>query len=66
MFFTRLKLAPDARATDCLGRPVTFPKHNELDRGTLLAILRPADISVEEFIKLLIGVGWFIMLEASG
>ncbi len=40
----------------CPGRrPVTVPKHHELDRGTLRAILRTADISVEEFIKLLRG-----------
>ena len=34
-------------------RPVTVPKHHELDRGTLRAILRTADIGVEQFIKLL-------------
>ena len=38
----------------CAGRqPVTVPKHHELDRGTLRAILRTADIGVEQFIKLL-------------
>ncbi len=38
----------------CLGRnPVTVPKHRELDRGTLRAILRTADMSIDEFIKLL-------------
>jgi predicted RNA binding protein YcfA (HicA-like mRNA interferase family) len=37
----------------CIGRrPVTVPKHRELDRGTVRAILRTADISIEEFIKL--------------
>jgi len=38
----------------CPGRkPVTVPKHRELDRSTLRAILRTADISVEDFIRLL-------------
>ncbi len=32
---------------------VVVPNHKELDRGTLRAIIRSADISVEEFIKLL-------------
>jgi len=40
----------------CPGRrPVTVPRHDELDRGTLRSILRTADVSVEEFIKLLRG-----------
>jgi len=34
-------------------KPVTVPRHRELDRGTLRAILRTADISVGDFIKLL-------------
>jgi predicted RNA binding protein YcfA (HicA-like mRNA interferase family) len=33
--------------------PVTVPRHDELDRGTLRAILRTTEISVEEFITLL-------------
>jgi len=33
------------------GRRVTVPLHNELDRGTLLAILEAAGISREEFLK---------------
>jgi predicted RNA binding protein YcfA (HicA-like mRNA interferase family) len=33
------------------GRRVTVPLHDELDRGTLLAILEAADISKEEFLK---------------
>ena len=38
----------------CPGRkPVTVPRHHELDRGTLKAVLRTANPSVEEFIKLL-------------
>jgi len=38
----------------CPGRkPVTVPKHHELDRGTLKAILRTVGLSVEEFMKLL-------------
>ena len=38
----------------CPGRkPVTVPRHRELDRGTLKAILRTANLSVEEFVKLL-------------
>lgn len=32
---------------------VVVPDHKELDRGTLRAILRQADLSVEEFCKLL-------------
>lgn len=40
----------------CTGRrPVTIPKHDELDRGTLRSIVRTADVSVEEFINLLRG-----------
>jgi predicted RNA binding protein YcfA (HicA-like mRNA interferase family) len=40
----------------CPGRkPVTVPRHRELDRGTLKAILRTANLSVEEFVKLLRG-----------
>jgi predicted RNA binding protein YcfA (HicA-like mRNA interferase family) len=38
---------------ECSGRPpVTVPLHGELDRGTLRSIIRTAEISVEEFIKL--------------
>ena len=38
----------------CPGRkPVTVPRHRELDRGTLKAILRTAGLSTEEFVKLL-------------
>jgi len=38
----------------CAGRsPVTVPLHRELDRGTLRGILRVADISPEDFAKLL-------------
>ena len=33
-------------------RPVTVPMHAELDRGTLRSIIRTADVSVEEFVKL--------------
>ena len=32
---------------------LVVPNHDELDRGTLRAILRQADINVVEFIKLL-------------
>ena len=32
-------------------RRVTVPLHNELDRGTLLAILEEAGISREEFLE---------------
>jgi len=32
---------------------LVIPDHNELDRGTLRAIIRQANISVEEFNKLL-------------
>ncbi|MBI5696020.1 MAG: type II toxin-antitoxin system HicA family toxin [Nitrospirae bacterium] len=34
-------------------RPVTVPMHKEVDRGLLRAIIRDADLSVEEFIKML-------------
>ena len=38
----------------CPGRrPVTVPRHPELDRSTLRSILRTADISVGYFVKLL-------------
>ena len=38
----------------CPGRrPVTVPRHPELDRSTLRSILRTADISVGDFVKLL-------------
>jgi len=40
----------------CPGRkPVTVPRHHELDRGTLKAILRTANPTVEGFVKLLRG-----------
>lgn len=32
---------------------ITVPNHKTLDRGTLRFIIRSADISVEQFIKLL-------------
>lgn len=32
---------------------VTVPQHNELDRGTLRAIIRQVGLSVDEFVKLL-------------
>ena len=32
---------------------LVFPDHDELDRGTLRAIIRQANISIEEFSKLL-------------
>ena len=32
---------------------LVVPNHKELDKGTLRAIIRQADLSVEEFIKLL-------------
>ena len=34
-------------------RPLTVPMHNEIDRGTLRAILEAAEISEKEFIELL-------------
>ena len=34
-------------------RPLTVPMHNEIDRRTLKSILKAAEISEEEFIKLL-------------
>ena len=34
-------------------KSVTVPRHRELDRGTLKAILRTVGLSVEEFLKLL-------------
>jgi predicted RNA binding protein YcfA (HicA-like mRNA interferase family) len=38
----------------CPGRaPIPVPKHRELGRGVLRKIIHTADISVEEFIKLL-------------
>jgi predicted RNA binding protein YcfA (HicA-like mRNA interferase family) len=32
---------------------LVIPDHKELDRGTLRAIIRQADLSVESFVKLL-------------
>jgi predicted RNA binding protein YcfA (HicA-like mRNA interferase family) len=32
---------------------ITVPDHRELDRGTLRAILRQADLTVQEFVRLL-------------
>ncbi len=38
----------------CSGRPsLTVPLHDEVDRGTLSAILRQADISAEQLARLL-------------
>ena len=38
----------------CAGRPpVTVPRHRELDRGTLRAIIRQAGLSTDEFVALL-------------
>jgi predicted RNA binding protein YcfA (HicA-like mRNA interferase family) len=38
----------------CPGKkPVTIPRHKELDQGTLRSILREAEITVEEFTELL-------------
>ena len=34
-------------------RPLTVPMHKEIDRGTLRAILKAAEISEKEFIELL-------------
>ena len=34
-------------------RPLTVPMHNEVDRGTLRAILKAAQISEKEFVELL-------------
>ncbi len=36
-------------------RPVTVPRHRELDRGTLRAIIRTAGLSVDEFVALVRG-----------
>jgi predicted RNA binding protein YcfA (HicA-like mRNA interferase family) len=32
---------------------ITVPDHKELDRGTLRAIIRQADLTVDEFVELL-------------
>lgn len=38
----------------CAGRsPVTVPLHSTLDRGTLRAILRTVELSVDELLQLL-------------
>ena len=34
-------------------RPLTIPNHKEIARGTLRAILRDADITKDEFLKVL-------------
>lgn len=36
-----------------LGRPVIMPDHKELDRGTLMSILRSAGVSREAFVEAL-------------
>ena len=37
----------------CPGRkPVTVPLHKELDPGTLKSILREAEVTVDEFVRL--------------
>ena len=37
----------------CMSRtPVTVPLHDTLDRGTLRSIIRTADITIEEFVRL--------------
>ena len=33
--------------------PVTIPLHRTLDRGTLRAIIRTAELTIEEFVRLL-------------
>ena len=38
---------------DRLFSQVVVPDHKELDRGTLRAIIRQANLGVEEFVKLL-------------
>jgi predicted RNA binding protein YcfA (HicA-like mRNA interferase family) len=40
------------RRTEPFGQ-VVVPDHKELDRGTLRAILRQAQVGVEDFIRLL-------------
>ncbi len=35
------------------GKRVSIPNHDQLPKGTLRAIIRQCDLSVEEFIKLL-------------
>ena len=35
------------------GKRVAIPSHDELPKGTLRAIIRQCDLTVEEFIKLL-------------
>jgi predicted RNA binding protein YcfA (HicA-like mRNA interferase family) len=44
---SHVRLASPGRA------PVTVPLHDELDRGTLRAILRTAKLTVGEFVALL-------------
>jgi predicted RNA binding protein YcfA (HicA-like mRNA interferase family) len=36
-----------------VNRPLTIPNHKIIKRGTLRAIIRDADLSVEEFLELL-------------
>lgn len=33
--------------------PLTVPRHRQLDRGTLRAIIRQAELTVDEFVDLL-------------
>ena len=38
---------------DSDGKRISVPNHPELPKGTLIAIIREADLTVEEFIELL-------------
>ena len=39
---------------NCAGKPpVTVPRHRQLDRGTLRAIIRQVELTVDEFVELL-------------
>jgi predicted RNA binding protein YcfA (HicA-like mRNA interferase family) len=38
---------------DCVRKPLTVPNHKELGRGLLRKLIRDANISVENFLKLL-------------
>jgi len=40
-------------SSGCLKKPLTVPNHKELGRGLLRKLIRDADLSLEEFLKLL-------------
>jgi len=52
--YTRARQRGSHVRLECTGRPpLTIPMHDELDRGTLRAIIKAAGLTVEEFLELM-------------